>query len=165
MLIFYKHTSFRSVFTCFSSHFHLYNPISSSLNPIFIFFFTYDSYIHIVFTPLNFIFIHLYSIKFKFYCCFRYFSHFITAFSCLDGTKKQTVHLLSVLKNFWMVYLPIFVCIYSSSLFLLFSISIRCLIWGPATWIKITTIKIIPFTASLIKEFIFKAIMILSITV
>ena len=100
MLIFYKHTSFRSVFTCFSSRFHLYNPLSLSLNPIFRFFFTYDSYIHLVFTPLNIIFIHLYSIKFKFYCCFRYFLHFITAFSCLDGTKKTDSALTVCFKEF-----------------------------------------------------------------
>lgn len=100
MLIFYKHTSFRSVFTCFSSRFNLFNPMSLSLNPIFRFFFTYDSYIHLVFTPLNIIFIHLYSIKFKFYCCFRYFLHFITAFSCLDGTKKTDSALTVCFKEF-----------------------------------------------------------------
>ena len=47
---------------------------------------------------------------------------------------------------------------FTSCLFLFFAISIRCLIWGPATWIKITTIKMIPFTASLIKEFIFNGL-------
>lgn len=115
MLIFYKYTSIRSIFTCFSSRFHLYNPLSLFLNPIFRFFFTYDSYIHIVFTPLNIIFIHLYSIKFKFYCCFRYFLHFFTAFSCFGWHKKTDSTLTVCFKEFlnaissnFRLYLPFF---------------------------------------------------------
>ena len=115
MLIFYKYTSIRSIFTCFSSRFHLYNPLSLFLNPIFRFFFTYDSYIHIVFTPLNIIFIHLYSIKFKFYCCFRYFLHFFTAFSCFGWHKKTDSTLTVCFKEFlnaissnFRLYLPLF---------------------------------------------------------